>query len=204
MKNNDSVIEFQDLLDKSEDSILNFLEKKTIFSSDLSEDWNWVALSELVSLKVTTNINSFNNALSLRWAQVGILIYDYLADKDNELKEILEFSSMRLRVQIISSIGHTESNQVLDAEYIFKWFRNSLKLSIYEVVAKSQEASLTFGLLNESVPGMEADMKNKLSEILELRRIKTRINLIKVLSESNKVKIPADIIEWLSLREKLP
>lgn len=172
---------------------------KTIWTGKehISDNFNWLGLAQVASSKASENLN-------LEWAKVAIYVYDFLAANQPNAsgKESFMSSAMTLRAYMISKLGATPGDEVLDIEYLVNWFFDDLKISDKDALIKASAWKQILAAKNKQ------DIQNKLDAELEefriLRRIKSRLTLFKLLSESNKFIPDKEIADWLSIQDKLP
>jgi hypothetical protein len=193
---------FEEISKREDEELLDLLESKILFSMQLSDNFNWLGLAEIASLKVAKNLHKKKLDCALKWAENGISIYEFLSFRNDEHYDSLSLSSMRLRVNMIMALGNNPLHSVLDVEKVFSWFREKLNFSYEEALSKAENSSL---VLNNIVqPNSNIQNPDDISEILELRKIKNRLNLIQALAEDKENKIPDDLKNWLSIKNCLP
>ena len=172
---------------------------KTIWTGKehISNNFNWHGLAEVAASRASDNLN-------LEWAKVAIYVYNFLAANQPNAtgKESFMSSAMTLRAYMISKLGATPGDEILDIEYLVNWFFNDLKISDKDALIKADAWKKMLASKNKK------DIQNKLDAELEefriLRQIKSRLTLFKLLSESNKFTPDKEIADWLSIQDKLP
>lgn len=163
----------------------------------ISDNFNWHGLAEVAAFRASDNLN-------LEWAKVAIYVYNFLAANQPNAsgKESFMSSAMTLRAYMISKLCATPGDEVLDIEYLVHWFFNDLKISDKDALIQADAWKKMLASKNKK------DIQNKLDAELEefriLRRIKNRLTLFKLLSESNKFSPDKEITAWLLIQDKLP
>ena len=129
--------------------------------------------------------------LNIDWANVAVRSYEYLAQigTSSERNSALS-SAMNLRAFLISKLGLSRGHPVLDPEIIIKWFNAESKYSLSQL-----REMLGKGAPWKSLPE---------HDVLELRRIKNRINVLRVLADNSKLAAHTDLESWLRLWNQLP
>ncbi len=149
-----------------------------------NQDINWLSLAEIASFKANQNND-------LKWAEISIKIYDYLAEKSDKKKrgsgESFKLSAMMLRSLMMQRLGTSVNDEILDINIILAWFKDSLNLSFKDVLIKTENW--------RTLP---------IENIRELRQIKNRLKVIQGLAESDHITLDKFFCQWLDLLPKLP
>lgn len=149
-------------------------------------DFNWLGLAEVASTNTQNNTNSMET--SLAWAQIAILVYEYLSSASIQTdRNSFECSAMLVRVYCIGRFGKQKNKKIRDPQIVVDWFLSNTSIS-----------------LDEAEEQAKRDLS--LNQILELRQIKNRLNVLKELYKDGNV--PANslssIENWLAIRPELP
>ncbi|HLP91157.1 MAG TPA: hypothetical protein VK184_21580 [Nostocaceae cyanobacterium] len=177
-----------ELLLQNPSDVKVWLKRVWLDQEKVPEEFNWLGLAEAAAFEARSGERNVTNTSNIFWAEIAISVYDYLASQANSgTGESFIISSMLLRAAMIADYGSVFGHPVLDSNQIIHWFFHSLKMSLDEVIQNT------------------ANWKdNNIENIRELRRIKNRLKVILVLTESDKFKPDEELKAWLSLREKLP
>lgn len=118
---------------------------------------------------------------------------NYILNEEKEFeKESCQLAAMNLRAYLIREFGTEPLHPILDSEYLVKWFLDSLNLPINQVYRQCKTYQ-KFGI-----------KKITFEQLKYLRKLKNRLAVIKLLSESDQIK-PTNILKkWLLLYEILP
>ncbi|WP_232293467.1 hypothetical protein [Stigmatella aurantiaca] len=127
---------------------------------------------------------------SLPWAHIALLVYGVLAERPpTRDTHSLMLSAMSLRAWMIKELGAQEGDAVLDTDILFAWFQSLATLPIEEA------ARLVSSENWHTLP---------IETLLQLRRIKSALNLLSPLSETGIVQKHPELNGWLQLRSHLP
>src|SRR5579859_5378420 len=152
------------------------------------KEFNWLGLAEATALSATSAVRKGDSESGLAWARLAVLIYQHLIDRAGAAsQESLTNSMMMLRVFMINKLGSIAGDPILDAHQVVRWFFDSLPLTTEQVVTKSKSWN-------------QLDLK----EILELRRIKSRICIIAHLSPDIRSEFEKELEAWLAVQKNLP
>jgi hypothetical protein len=132
---------------------------------------------------------------SLEWAIVATRAYQLESSPGTPERESATLKAMHLRAWFISKVSTTPGNPILDKEIILEWFERRLKYSFEEVLQKIAKWEQTTQPLDQRLP---------LSEVLELRGIKSRLSPIRILSECNEIPSNSELHRWLEIQRRLP
>ena len=140
---------------------------------------------------------------SLDWAEVAIRAaeLDSNSGSDTEREESL-LSAMTLRSWFISQMGSRPGHFVLDKETVIQWAMAALTLSICEV--KDRAMSFWENLKRAKESSNSDALQQTAKDAHQLRWIKHRLNIIKVLVDCGELPSDSVLGEWLQLRESLP
>lgn len=135
-------------------------------------------------------------ASALEWAKISLSVYDLLesrataGDRDSYAQ-----SAMNLRASLIARFGVVPEHQVLDVDRVVYWFFESLRISVQEAHGRASTYR------NQ---GMNIDNIKELRKIRELRRIKNRLAVLRLLIDSGHLDPRAGLRAWLDIEEQLP
>lgn len=183
------------------EGLTNWIENINNYHSELI-DFNWLGLAEVTSFRAINNLQLNQKLIALKWAKISIRIYDSLSISNHESCESFCLSSMTLRANFILEMGALENDMVLDPQKIIDWFQESAVLSHNEAVDKATKLR---GQLSQEIAKKKSpeDFKSIIRESLELRKIKTRLGVIKILNDSPNVTLPSNVEKWLSIQAEL-
>lgn len=172
----------QTLLKQSPDEILRWLEWVWSNQQALPTGFNWLGVAETAG----TRANLYND---VRWADVAIRVYTWLASqaKNNAMCNNALDSAMNLRASMIIHHGTRPGHPVLDDLPIKGWFYEHLDWPYEEVLRKT-----------------EAWKELPFDEIQALHRIKTRLRVLKLLVEHNRLQPDEKLSAWLTSYPRLP
>ena len=140
---------------------------------------------------------------SLAWAEVAIRAAELEArsctgiERDNALNW-----AMGLRSWFIARMGPQSSNIVLDKEIIISWIMDGLNISLSSVEKRASVFWENFAKAKES--GDPSDLSRNNEDLHELRSLKRRLDIVKILSDSGHLEDNSTLTEWLKIREYLP
>jgi hypothetical protein len=122
------------------------------------------------------------------WGQVAVSIYEYLAHtvEPGRAHEFL-VAAMMLRGSLIRQLGTVQGDSLLDPGVILDWFYESVPLS----PAEAEQQSSAWSTL-------------PIEQVAELRRIKERLAVLRLLVESGHLQPDATLQPWLDLYDRLP
>jgi hypothetical protein len=134
---------------------------------------------------------------SLEWAEVAI--------RAAELLERVPWTdglwrAMHIRALFISKMGSRTGHFVLDKEVVLRWVLECLGRPRQEV---EQEAAATCGQLAIAKTLSPEDKQRLLERLRELRTMKRRLSVAKMITDSGEVLDPS-LDEWLAILEQLP
>ncbi len=108
-------------------SILDWLQRIRRGEEMAPNDFNWLGLAE-VATHYIWQLNFVDaKEPDLKWVQVAISAYDYIADKFNSDDAVMQ--SMALRASMIEQLGAAPGDPVLDVEQLVQVFFSHLHLS---------------------------------------------------------------------------
>lgn len=143
----------------------------------------WLAIATRPSQDARRAAEEGRRDEALLWARAAGEIYAALDAASTNPGDGFDIQGMHLRVFIINALGADESEDLLSPVAVIRWFESRLPFDL----ATAQARSVNW----------EALSKN---EILKLRMIKTRANVIANLSAEDR----ASLADWLQLRPNLP
>ncbi len=167
--------------------VKHWLESAGMSASDFVKHGNWWS-----GLAESTRTKIFQESQpNMEWAQITISIYENMDRYSSTGCEACMTSSMMLRAKLINMSGPKADNSVLDIQKIVDWFFEGLPLTRQETETKMK---LSLKQLADLYP----------NDLVGLRKIKNRLNVIKVLGDGNKVLLEEELNQWLNIRDKLP
>jgi len=104
---------------------------------------------------------------------------------------------MNLRAFFIVKRAALAGDPVLDLKVILDWFRESLPMSL-------ADATLGIRKCNEAMPKSSAARPEELQICRELRWIKNKLRVIRLLTEGGALVPDEHLSSWLKLRDSLP
>jgi hypothetical protein len=141
---------------------------------------------------------------SLDWAEVAVRSAELdarsYAEGRPEREDAL-LRAMRIRASLITKNGARPNHFILDKSLILEWIMKGFTLS----VQTAKEKIKTFGQRMAELRNATEDEKQRFGEDLrQLRRIKNRLHVAKMLA--NCGELPGDPVldEWLELHKQLP
>lgn len=186
----------EQLLEMPSNQVQNWLKDIWSGKTQIEADFNWLGFAEVAGFIAQTGEKNEGEP-DIEWAKIATSIYDWLAatTKVNDTStESFSLSSMVLRAYMINKFGSVSGHPVLDPNHIIRWLKESLVFSV-------EEATELAKMWSQS----DINWKHQNVKIIrELRRIKNRLARIKSLIDGGKFIPDEEIMEWLSLREKLP
>lgn len=181
---------------------------KSIWTKEqqVSEEFNWLGLAEVAASLARENLAFKDNLFALEWAKIATSVYEFLAESNSNTfaKNSFTQSSMLLRSNMIFKLGNLLDDPVLDAEEIVNWFFKELKFSYKEAIQKSSLWRELSPEKYEELAKNEKQLELALEEIRDLREIKNRLAVIRVLTQNELFKPNEEIKAWNALWEKLP
>jgi hypothetical protein len=140
---------------------------------------------------------------SLEWAEVAVRAAELEARHHSGIeREDALLWAMQLRSWFISKLGSRTNHFILDKEIILLWAMEGVNLSVE--AAKEKAASLgdrLAGLKHSTDP---RDKQDVLEDLRLLRRMKNRLNVVRVLADRGELPDDSPLYKWLELREQLP
>lgn len=145
--------------------------------------FNWLGVAE----EAAASARQSAAAPDLAWARAAVRLYDRLAGADEGGRDAFEQSAMLLRAWLIVRLGPAPGDSLLDPAFVMHWFFARLNITPAEAARLAREP--------RGLP---------LPELRRLRRIKNRLNVIRVLADAPGFAPDAELAAWLDLRERLP
>jgi hypothetical protein len=140
---------------------------------------------------------------SLDWAEVAVRSSELEAlncsgtERENAL-----LRAMRLRSWFIAKMGSRPNHLVLDKEIISHWAMEGLDISMQ--TAKEIAALIWKDVARIKGSSNPEDMRRVHDDLQQLRRIKHRLDVVKVLADCGELPNDPILKEWLEIREQLP
>lgn len=176
----------------------------------------WRGLIEGITLRANSHLpGEFHPGdLAVQWARLGVQMYEYLIEQstDDSRRSSLELSLMWLRIHFIEHLGSIQNDSLLDAEKVISWaFRgNPYSLQkLEELTNMWEEVRSQPPVVKTLFEKGEIEVANRVFQVealREMRLIKNKIAILKVLYESTHVpqKWEKECSDWIRLWEKLP
>jgi len=141
--------------------------------------------------------------VSLSWAEVAIRAAELEARNGTDIeREGALLNAMNLRSWFIARHGSRTAHLVLDKEIILGWVMDGLKFSI--ATAEEKARALWEKLARAKDSPESEDMRQVTQDLRQLRWIKHRLNIAKVLDDCGELPEGSVLNEWLKIRESLP
>jgi hypothetical protein len=175
------------LLSQESAAIKTWFDRKHKNNSDYPSDPNWwvgIAISLL-------HQSQEQEPWDLARLKISIDIYVYLGDYSSLL------SAMLIRITVINKLGRLSESEAEDIEAINDYFFAHLKISLAEAKYKAN-------LFSEDLVAGDPYQHLSNDEILELRRIKERLNVIQSLRSEWLPKSNIVIYDWMQIKQTLP
>ena len=155
-----------------------------------NKDINWLGIAEIASSN--TRIKSNTMDVSLVWAEIAVLVYEYLSSpitKTNVSHVSFECSAMFIRVYCIAQFGIQKNDMLRDPQTVVEWFLVNTGMSLDEAKAQSKKW-----------------IELPREQISALRQIKNRLNVVKELYKDRHVPSNSlsSIESWIAIWQELP
>ena len=176
------------LLTKDSQTVQHWL--KQIWSEELTvaDDFNWLGVAQMASQKATGFEASDDQEARLRWVEIALNVYAYLAKQaERNARESYQLSAMRLRAAMIIQFEPVTDHPILDIKAITTWFFEQTPIERQEVIQLLRNW--------RSLP---------IQEILKLRQIKNRLSVIELLMEEGHLQEDHELRHWLAIKGCLP
>lgn len=154
---------------------------------------------------------------NLDWAAVVVRAAEIGALEDGgKHRHAYLYRANQLRAKFIFQLGGRSDHPVLDPNLVVRWFREEAKFSPGEAKALSvrwktaSEAQTFSEELRRENAGEPAQgdrstrVAEKLNEILELRLLKYRLQVLRRLAECGELPPDPEMTEWLQTARHLP
>jgi hypothetical protein len=140
---------------------------------------------------------------SLEWAEVAVRAAEVEAGHSSGVeRENALFGAMQLRAWFISKRKSHPNHLVLDKETILHWATEGVTLSV--PAAKEKAKSFWENVARAGKSLRQEDREQVRDDAHELRRMKRRLNVVRVLADCDELPIDSPLFEWLEIREQLP
>ena len=140
---------------------------------------------------------------SLDWAEVAVRAAEVEArNRSGVEREDALLWAMQLRSWFISKMGSRSNNLILDKEIILPWVLEGVNLSVQ--TAKEIAVSLGERLAKLKNSSNLDERQQVLEDLRLLRRLKHRLNVVKVLVDCGELTNESPLYRWLQIREQLP
>jgi hypothetical protein len=154
---------------------------------------------------------------NLEWAEVVVHAAEIGAlEEDGKHRHAYLYRAMQLRTQFICQLGSQPEHPVLDSQNVVDWFLGELKFTPAEakqmsVRWKDDAFTRQFGEELRSEKSSEAPhakqsthLAETLNELLELRLLKFRLQVIRRLADCGELPQHEEITKWLQTARHLP
>src|SRR5215469_5087589 len=140
---------------------------------------------------------------SLDWAEVAVRASELetLNCSGTERENALLWG-MQLRSWFIAKMGSRPNHLVLNKEVILQWATEGLDISVQ--TAKEKAALIWKDVARIKGSSNSADMQRVHDDLRQLRRIKYRLDVVKVLADRGELPNDSILNEWLEIRQQLP
>jgi hypothetical protein len=143
------------------------------------------------------------NQESLDWGEVAIRAAELEAlNRSRTDREDALLRAMQLRSWFIAKMGSRPNHRVLDKEIILRWVMEGLDISVQ--TAKDKAALIWKDVARVKGSTNPEDRQRVHDDLRQLRRIKHRLNVVKVLADCGELPNDPILNEWLETREQLP
>ena len=140
---------------------------------------------------------------SLDWAEVAIRAAELEAlNSSGTEREDALLRAMKLRSRFIAKMGSRPNHRVLSKEIILHWAMEGLDISIQ--TAKEKAALIWKDVARIKGSSNPEDRQRVHDDLKQLRRIKHRLGVLKVLADCGELPKDSILNEWLQIREQLP
>lgn len=128
------------------------------------------------------------------WAGIAIRAAELMARAEKDRDFALQ-RAMEIRASFIAKLGSREGDPVLDSNIIVRWFKAETRVSI-EV---AEERSVAWR--NSPLPAQE---RLPLNQLRELRAIRHRVKVLRIVSEGDALPDDPMLTKWLRIGNLLP
>lgn len=143
------------------------------------------------------------NKESLDWAEVAVRAADLEAlNCSGTERENAQLRAMRLRSWFIAKMGSRPGHPVLGKEILLHWVMEGLGITAQ--TTKEKAALIWKDVARVKCSSNSEDVQRVHDDLRQLRRIKHRLNVAKVLADCGEVPNNPILSEWLEIREQLP
>ncbi len=140
---------------------------------------------------------------SLAWARVAIEAVELSAERSSGVEREAELlRAMRLRSWFISKVGSRLDDYVLDKGIIMQWVFAGLSLTPHGAMERASVLWEKMRLARDS--GDAVAMHSAVADLRELRQIKHRLDVAKLLADAGELVHEPSLDEWLKIRAQLP
>jgi hypothetical protein len=140
---------------------------------------------------------------SLEWAEVAVRAAELEARNRSGIeREDALLLAMQLRSWFISKMGSRPNDLVLDKAIILRWATDGMAVSVQ--TAKEKALSTGKRIVALKTSSNAEDEQHVLDDLRLLRRIKHRLNVVKVLADCGELPDDSLLSKWLEIRQLLP
>jgi len=199
-------LEWEQEMQNDQQSVFNTLKAEgpeawRAYLRPLEEGKPITGLSMLVIYPYAANLAKKQG--SLDWAEVAVRAAEVEArNRSGVEREDALLWAMQLRSWFISKMGSRSNNLILDKEIILPWVLEGVNLSVQ--TAKEIAVSLGERLAKLKNSSNLDERQQVLEDLRLLRRLKHRLNVVKVLVDCGELTNESPLYRWLQIREQLP
>jgi hypothetical protein len=153
-------------------------------------DFNWLGLAEMADTRMQTQTHAKNISESLEWAKVKISALRVLSDISFEISE------MQTRAFLIGNFGARTGDSILDFSILNDWFCNSVTVSLDDVIQQAKDVRIALSNNDRA--------KLDIEKLRELRLLKNKIYVFKILKETDVLLNHSKINDFLGIFDLLP
>jgi hypothetical protein len=140
---------------------------------------------------------------SLEWAEVAVRAAELDArNHSGTEREDALLRAMRLRAWFISKLGSRPNDLILDKAIILRWAMDGVDISVH--TAKEKALSIGERIVALKTSSNPEDKQHVLEDLRLLRRMKHRLNVVRVLADSGELPGDSPLSKWLEIHQLLP
>ena len=176
------------LSDSSAQEIQQWIKNVREGREHVSKNFNWLGLAEAATFNSYAREKSPSSLPNLDWAKVAVEAYHHLIEISQPSERFrFEHSIMLLRAYLLAHLGPRENEELLQVNPVVDWIFQDIDMP-YDEVQRRAEIWTTL-----SKP-----------EMLQLRRIKTRLSILRLMRDHGLLQERQGFDAWLSLWKQLP
>jgi hypothetical protein len=140
---------------------------------------------------------------SLEWAEVAVRAAELEArNQSGTSRENALLWAMQHRSWFIAKMGSRRGDLILDKAIILRWAMDGMDVSVQ--TAKEKALSMGKRRVASKTSSNPEDKQLVLKDLLLLRRMKHRLNVVKVLADGGELPGDSPLHQWLEIRQLLP